>query len=244
MTKTHFLHKLACLIFSLFLCVYQSHAQEEQVVEKQAYTRQIGVDFASFLRGEQGLSLLYKQAIPGNAGIFKQHQTALRIGGGFYNENVGNIILTGFRADTVITREYSGKSKVQFLRIGVENQINRKKWRFHYGADLGFRYNTTNGKHQTLERFSSQTLITDETKSNRRARTVDVSFLAGISYFIIPRLSIGIEANISSAREFSTTTSTDRNGVMSNYTHALFEIDIQTWRLLLLSYHFGQPKQK
>ena len=244
MTQIHFLHKLACLIFLLFLCVSKSHAQEEQVVEKQAFTHQIGVDFVSFLRGEQGLSLMYKQAISGNAGIFKQHQTALRIGGGFYTDNSNQNNFLSIDADTVYRQYFSSNSKVQFIKFGVENQINRKKWRFHYGADAGFRYWNSDGLSQTRKQFSTTTIVLDETKFKTQARAIDVSFLAGISYFIIPRLSVGLEANFSAGREFSNTSVTDSNGVSSSFTNGNFDFDIQTWRLLLLSFHFGQPKQK
>ena|GEM_PF-3310549 len=224
----------------LFLFCQNGISQESRPFR---YSNEIGVDFAPFLRGQSGASLLYKHSLGKTTDLEGRKRYALRLLLGYYEDPNNGSSFFRHVEDTTFYFEHTGRSKHQFLRLGTELQIRKKNFRFNIGADLGYRYRTSMLDHQTIAEVDGVRFASDPHQSKHQANVVEASILAGVSYFFLPRFSVGLEANCSAGIEFSKS-NTIRNGVTTFANrNTIFEIDISLWRLLYLSYHFGKPAQ-
>ena len=85
-------------------------------------------------------------------------------------------------------------------------------------------------------------IITEEFDGESKNNVVQASILAGVQYFLLPRFSIGMEANVSAGLEFSNSRTLQNGAVVRTDKGTLFEIGPHLFRLLYLSYHFGGPQ--
>lgn len=242
MTRLSILFRAFLPLVVLFLNCQEGFSQ---VSRPFRYNNDIGIDFAPFLRGESGISLLYKHSLGKTTDLERRKRYALRLLLGYYEDpNNGSSYFRPQVADTTFYFEHTGRSKHQFLRLGTELQINKKNFRFNIGADLGYRYWTSMLDHQTIAEVNGVRFATDQHQSTYKANVVEASILAGVSYFFLPRFSVGLEANCSAGLEFSKS-NTIRNGVTTfSNSNTIFEVDVRLFRLLFLNYHFGKPTPK
>jgi len=208
------------------------------------YSDEIGVDFAPFLRGETGASLLYKHTLGKTADPESKKRYALRLLLGYYDYAYGTTSYLKSVGDTIFLREGFGKSKHRFLNAGAEIQIRKKNFRFYFGADLGYRRWTSLGKSQDQHLVGGMRFITKEYDHENTANVVQASVLGGVSYFFLPRFSIGMEANVSAAFEFSKSKLSQNGANVFTDNGTLIEVDTRLFRLLYLSCHFGGTAKK
>ena len=227
--------------FFLFLLCQNAFSQESRPFR---YSDEIGIDFSPLLRGESGASLLYKHSLGQRLDVERRMQFSLRLLLGFYNDAYDSYTIQKFNVDTLFTIQNSGRSKHRFLSAGAELQARKKNFRFYLGADLGYRYWTSLGESQQMKQFNGTIFSVKEFDHETKANVVQASMLAGINYFFLPRFSIGLEANVSAAVEFSNSKVLQNGAVVLKDSGTLFEIDYRLFRLLYLSYHFGRPAQK
>ncbi len=228
------------LLAALFLFTQKLFSQENRPFR---HSNEIGVDFAPFLRVESGVSVLYKHAL-GKKDVEAKKRYALRFLLGYYEDTYGSSRLVSQIGDTEYWRESSGRSKHRFLNAGAEMQLRRKNFRIHVGADAGYRRWTSLGKSQDITRVPGMSFITERSDAETKANVFQASILGGISYFFSPRFSVGMEANISAALEFSKTQYPQTGVATRTDAGTLLEIDTRLFRLLYLSYHFGSNAKK
>ncbi len=236
------------ILFSAFLplAFLFLNCQEgfSQVSRPFRYTDDIGIDFAPFLRGEPGISLLYKHALGNTSDIELKKRFALRILLGYYESSYGYLSQYKQTVDSIYFKEGAGENTDRFISGGVELQLRKNKFRWHVGFDLGYRHGTSSGKSQDITESGGKRFVTARYDHERKYNIAEGSILAGVNYFFLPRFSVGLEANLSLAIEFSKSKVLQNGMVTLQDSGTLFEIDTRLWRLLSLSYHFGKPVKK
>jgi len=95
-----------------------------------------------------------------------------------------------------------------------------------------------------LHQVKDMRIITEEFDGESKNNVVQASILAGVQYFLLPRFSIGMEANVSAGLDFSNSRTHQNGAVVRTDKGTLFEIGPHLFRLLYLSYHFGSPANK
>jgi len=225
----------------LFLFCQNGLSQESRPFR---YSNEIGVDFAPFLRGEPGISLLYKYGLSKSADQEQRKRFALRLQLGYYEHSYGYYSYFNRVVDTIFSAEGSGNAKHRFARVGTELQWGKKNFRFHVGADLGYRYWTSTGESQHLKQFGNMSFVTEQFEHKNKYNVVEGSVLVGVSYFFLPRFSVGMEANMSVGFEFSKTRTLQNGSIVRTDNETLFEVETRLVRLLYLSYHFGKGDKK
>jgi len=241
MLRFHYLSGIVFPLAFLFLFCQNGLSQGGRTFR---YSNEIGVDFAPFLRGEPGISLLYKHGLGKTADLEQKKRYALRLQIGYYEYAYGYTTLRTLNMDTLSLTEGSGRTKHRFIRVGTELQVRKKNFRFHIGADLGYRYYTSMGESQLLNRVGNMSFVTEQFEHESKYNVAEASILAGINYFFLPRFSIGLEANVSAGLEFSTSKTLQNGAVLRMDKGTLFEVGPRLLRLLTLSYHLGKPAEK
>lgn len=233
---TKFLFTLVCLLIAF----YPAFSQTTQAPRSARFSQELGVDFAPFLRGQSGASLLYKHSLAKTTDVQRKKRVALRLQLGYYEDPINDASLLTQVADTTFFQEYSGRSKHQLLRLGIETQISKKNFRLYFGADLGYRRWTELSDIDFVKLVGSQKIITESYQGDTKANVLEGSVLAGVNYFFLPRFSVGLESAISAGME-SSKGQTIRNGTpTSTSVNTLLEFKLPLIRLLYLSYHFGK----
>ncbi len=202
-------------------------------------SHEIGLDFAPFVRGQQGLSLLYKQKLGQTTTHNWQKQTAFRLLTGFYKEPIGSDGLPYQKGDTIFVQNSVGDANRYFINMGVERQLIKNKFRFYYGGDIGFRGSVSNLETQVDATANGSTFPYDEHNGEVTTRAAELSAFAGCNYFFLPRFSIGLEVFYSVGIEFSTAKIIrDGEEVGAPHQQATFVGSTNFPRLLYLSFHF------
>jgi hypothetical protein len=163
---------------------------------------------------------------------------------GYYRSSYGYSVLLNQLVDTTFLRDGSGDTKDKFLRVGTEFQVHKNNFRWYLGADLGYRYSTSLGESHDLAQVNGMSTITAQYKNEQKSNILEGAILAGVNYFFLPRFSIGLEANIIVALEYSNAKRVQSGVVISQDNGTVLNIDANLWRLLCLSYHFGKPTPK
>ena len=233
-----FLSKTAVFTLLLLFLIGQDGITQES--RPFRHTNEIGVDFAPFVRGQTGASLLYKYSFDKKASPEQKKRFAMRVLLGYYDYPYGYSSFVKNVGDTIFLREGSGRAKHQFIRVGTELQTRKRNFRFYLGADAGYRYWTSTSEGQQIALARGTRFIIGQSEDETKSNVVEASVMAGVNYFFLPRFSVGLEANVSLAMEFSRSVVTGNNaGVLTNY-NTLLELDTRFLRLLYLSYHFGK----
>lgn len=233
---TKFLTTLVCLL----IAISPAFAQTTPAPRSARFSQELGLDFAPFTQGQSGASLVYKYSLAKKADVQPKKRLALRLQLGYYEDPYNNAALTGNVGSTTFYNEYSGRTKHQLLRLGIENQINKKNFRYYFGADLGYRRWTGLSDNRSVLYTNGQPSVTDSWQGETTANVIEASVLGGINYFFLPRLSLGLETNISAGME-SSNIKTIRNGATTTSgDNTLFEVSFPLISLLYLSYHFGK----
>lgn len=205
------------------------------------YSDDIGLDFTPFLRGGSGLSLLYKHALGNTTDIELKKRFAMRVLLGYYNTPYGYSSQFKRIADSLYFIEGAGTRNDRFISGGVELQLRKNKFRWHFGFDLGYRHGTSSGKSQDITESGGKRFVTARYDHESKYNVAEGSLLAGVNYFFLPRFSVGMEANLSLAIEFSKSKVLQNGMVTLQDSGTLFEVDTRLWRILSLNYHFGKP---
>lgn len=237
MSKSPMSKSLLISFFLLFLSQI-SFAQQSRPFR---YLNTIGVDVAPNLRGQSGASLIYKHSLASTTDLEQKNRYALRLLAGYYEEPYGSTGLIKQVVDTFYLYEISGRNKHKFLSLGTELQVRKKRFQFHVGIDLGYEYSTSKSESQYFNLVNGDRFITKQYDGDSKSNTVVASLFAGVSYFFLPRFSVGMEANSSTALEFSKSIQQPIGGVPTQYRNTVFIADLKYFRLLYLSYHFGAP---
>lgn len=231
--------KYLFIAICLLIAISPAFAQTTPTPRSARFSQDLGVDFAPFVYG-YGASLLYKHSLGKTSDLQRKKRLALRLQLGYYEDPINSATLVGNVGSSTFYQEYSGRTKHQLLRLGIENQISKKKFRVYYGADLGYRRWTALSDNQSIVSTSGQQTITDSWQGETTANVVEGSVLAGVNYFFLPRLSIGLETNISAGMEYSNVQTIRNGSTTSSGNSTLFEVKIPVIRLVYLSYHFGK----
>jgi hypothetical protein len=241
MHRLSFLPKALFPFIFLFMNCQEGFSQESRPFR---YSEDIEIDFAPFLRGEPGISLLYKHGLGKTIDAEQKKRFALRILLGYYRSSYGYSVLLDQLGDTTFLRDGSGDTKDKFLRVGTEFQVHKNNFRWHLGADLGYLYSTSLGESHDLAQVNGMSTITAQYKNEQKSNILEGAILAGVNYFFLPRFSIGLEANIIVGLEYSNAKRIQSGVVISQDNGTVLIIDANLWRLLCLSYHFGKPTPK
>ena len=229
------------MIASLVCCTAPVVAQQDIAPVYNGFIHEIGVDAAPFLRGQQGVSLLYKH----EAGQVKVGQwqkcNAIRLLAGFYNEEIVSDDLPYQKGDTTFMRYSVGDKNTFYINIGMERQFTKNKLRFYAGGDIGFRGSIYKPDTRIDAIVNGSTFLYDIYQGEVTARTLEASVFGGCNFFFLPRFSIGLELNYSLGIELSTS-KIIRNGEPSSPNEQTTFVGSADFpRLLYLSYHFGAP---
>lgn len=232
--------KYLLLSICLLTAISPAFSQTAPLPRSARFSQEIGLDFAPFVHGHSGASLLYKHSLGKTSDLQRKKRLALRLQLGYYEDPINSATLVGNVGSSTFYQAYSGRSKHQLLRFGIEDQISKKNFRVYFGADLGYRRWTELSDNQSIVSTSGQQTITDSWQGETTANVAEASVLAGVNYFFLPRFSVGLETAVSAGME-SSEVQTIRNGsTTSTNNNTLFEIKIPLIRLLYLSYHFGK----
>jgi hypothetical protein len=215
-----------------------------QVSRPFRYSDDIGLDFAPYLRGEPGISLLYKHALGNTSDIELKKRFAMRVLLGYYNTSYGYFSQYKQIVDSIYFKEGSGSRNDRYISGGIELQFRKNKFRWHVGFDLGYRQGTSSGKSQDITESGGKRFVTARYDNESKYNVAEGSILAGVNYFFLPRFSIGLEANSSLALEFSKSKVLQSGSVFGEDSGFLFELEPRFWRLLSLNYHFGKPAER
>jgi hypothetical protein len=172
--------------------------------------------------------------------VQRKKRLALRYQLGYYESIYSGTAILNRAVDTLFLLEHTGRSKHQLIRFGTEAQISKKKFRAYFGADLGYRHWTGLSDYQKVGLVFGQKTIVDSHKGEIKASVIEGSVLAGVNYFFLPRLSIGLEANASAGLELSKTQTIRDGSTTATNNNTLIEFKTTLIRLLYLSYHFGK----
>ncbi|MDO8366068.1 MAG: hypothetical protein Q7T20_04660 [Saprospiraceae bacterium] len=241
MLRLSFLPKAVFPLAFLFLFGQQVFSQESRPFR---YSDEIGIGFSPILRGQTGVSLLYKYALRKSTDVERRKRYALRVLLGYYDEPYNSSSFRKVVADTIFLIEGSGQSMHRFINTGMELQTLKKNFRFYVGADLGYRYWTSASESQYISQVKDVRFITEEFDYKSKNNVVQASILVGVNYFFTPRFSVGLEANFSAALEFSNSKLLQAGSVVRNDKGTLLEMETRLWRLLYMSYHFGGARKK
>ncbi len=243
MTRLSILFRALLPLVFLFLNCQEGFSQVSRPLR---YTDDVGIDFAPFLRGEPGISLLYKHGLNKTADIEKRKRLALRVLVGYYESSYGNTAQYKQTVDSIFFREGAGNGNDRFISGGLELQIRKNKFRWHLGADLGYRHASDSGKSQYFTESGGKRYVTANYDNESRYNIAEGSLLAGVNYFFLPRFSVGLEANFFLSLEFSKSKVLQNGSVVyqDQNNSTLFELGPKFMRLLYLSYHFGKPTPK
>lgn len=240
MTRLSILFRAFLPLVVLFLNCQEGFSQ---VGRPFRYNNDIGIDFAPFLRGEPGISLLYKHGLNKTADIEKRKRLALRVLVGYYESSYGYTSLYKQTVDSIFFKEGAGNRNDRFISGGLELQIRKNKFRWHLGADLGYRHASNSGKSQDFTQSGGKRYVTANYDNETKYNIAEGSILAGVNYFFLPRFSIGLEADFSLAMEFSKSKVLQNGSVLFQDHGTLIEVGPR-FKTLHLSYHFGKPAQK
>ncbi len=232
--------KYLFIAICLLLAISPAFAQTTPTPRSVRFSQELGLDFAPFIQGQSGASLVYKYSLAKKADVQPKKRLALRLQVGYYEEPINDAALIGNTGSTTFYHEYSGRTKHQLLRLGIENQISKKNFRYYFGADLGYRRWTGLSDNQSVLYTNGQPSVTDNWQGETTANVVEASVLGGVNYFFLPRLSVGLETNISAGMEYSNVQTIRNGSTTSAGNSTLFEIKIPLISLLYLSYHFGK----
>ena len=239
MTHPSFFKKPLSFAICFFLLFQYAQSQDNQPILAPRFLHEIGLDFAPFVRGQQGGSLIYKHKI-GAVKVKKwRKQSALRLITGFYKNPIEQSTYQSLRNDTVFAESAGAyKANRYFVDIGFERQLDRNKLRFYYGAEVGYQGGTSNPVRHTEASVNGASFPYDFTQSKRRRNGPEISAFAGGNYFFLPHFSIGLEVHFTYGIDFSTTR-TFRNGEMiRSDQNIVFVGATNLLHLLYLSYHF------
>ncbi len=238
MTFPNFFKKLLLPAFCLFLLINNTWSQENQPTSTTRFPNQIGLDFAPFVRGQQGLGLIYKHKI-GRVKVKKwQKQSALRAVAGFYKDPIDPYNFPYHRGDTTFVHDGGGDANRYFISVGMERQLDRKKFRFYFGGDIGYRGSTYKSTTYINATVNNTTFLYDSYGGDVISNAPIVSAFVGCNYFILPRLSVGVEAQIAFSIDFSTSKIIRDGQAGTPYKSTVFEGANDLLRFLYLSYHF------
>ncbi|MEO6760347.1 MAG: hypothetical protein ABIO24_12890 [Saprospiraceae bacterium] len=216
-----------------------SWAQESSPPVKLGFANEIGIDFATLVRGRKGAILLYKHAICMPEMAKWKKRTALRGLGGYYQEAQSSFDYIPRSGDTIFNLYSQGSSQRYFAFLGIERQLTKGKFRVYFGGDAGCRHSIYRGDGRK-EVWTPGVFIYENTyQSEVRSNSIEASIFGGCNFFLYSRLSLGLELlHFSYAVELSSG-SLFRDGVpffSNRNTITVQNLDIP--RLIYLSFHF------
>lgn len=222
-----------------FLLPNNALSQTNQSDLRLGFWHEIGLDFAPFVRGQQGISLLYKHKIESVAGGKWHKQDVLRALAGFYTDPINANDFSYRRGDTLFVRNSVGDAKRYFISVGAERQYDQKKFRFSFGGEIGYRGSIYKPDIRVDATVNGTPISSDLSQGKVTSRAPEVGVFGGCHFFILPRFSIGLELCCSFGIDFSTS-SIIRNGQVtsSNDSRSYYLGPNNLLRLLYLGYHF------
>jgi len=228
------------LLLTLGIFLLQSaQAQSTQAEPAPHFKHEIGLDFAPFVRGQQGASLIYKHKIGAVKTKKWQKQSALRLVAGFYKDGINAYESHYQRSDTAFV--LNGKphdTNRYFVDIGFERQLDRNKFRFFYGAEVGYQSAVYESATTTQATVQGSVFPYDSTRYNATAHGPEASIFAGANYFFLPHFSIGLEVHLSYGVEFDTQKATSNRYGNRTYQSTVFVSTLDLLHLLYLGYYF------
>lgn len=201
------------------------------------FSNETGLDFAAFLHGNQGVSIIYKKQI-GQTHIEKwQKRNAFRVLAGWYRYDTGNRY-TYLRNDSTFATSSSGEGNRYFANAGWERQLTKNKFRFYFGADAGYGYNFYKSDNHTDIAVNGAAAGSDFYNGEVTTHRIEIAAFAGCNYFFFPRFSAGLELHVPVALEFSDSKIIRNGEVRIVNDNTIFSSGNDWPRLLYLSYHF------
>ncbi len=239
MTCSAFFKKPLPLFCCFFLLVHTAQSQDNQPALAPGFLNEIGLDFAPFVRGQQGGSLIYKHRI-GSVKVKKwQKQTALRVVAGFYKDPIVAGDYQYQRNDTLFkVGSNAYKANRFFADIGLERQLDRNRFRFYYGAEVGYRGSRSKPVSRIEAIVQDTAFVYSVTQTNFIRNGPEVSVFSGGQYRFLPHFSLGLEVHLSFGLEFNTNERVRNNGPVATDRNLVFVGATNLLHLLYLSYHF------
>lgn len=214
-------------------------AQQTDAAPEAGAEREIGLDFSPFVRGQAGLSLLYKHGIGLEKVALWKKRSALRLLAGFHTENNDTEAPLYKIGDTTFIHSSTGRLQHYFFAMGIENQLTKgDKFRFYYGGDLGMRSTLHKPETRIDAIVNGATLPYDSYQGKVTTRSIELYVFGGVAYFFKPWLSVGLELYYSLGIEFSNSKIIRNGQAVSGNEQTTFVGSAEFPRLLYLSYHF------
>ncbi len=223
----------------LLLLTKTALAQTELVSPKSAFKNEIGLDFAPFVNGDRGVSLLYIRQI-GPVKVKKwQKQSALRLVAGYYKDPIHPNNFDFLQPNPSFKTIYEPyDANRHFASVGYERQLDRHSFRFYYGGEVGYR----GGNGQSVSHEDSIVNGVNKVQSVRNskwtAKGPEAAVFSGVNYFFLPHFSIGLEIHISYGIEFYNSESVRDNQAPYQYDNTTFIGTTDLLHFLYVSYHF------
>ncbi|HLP94651.1 MAG TPA: hypothetical protein VK168_11480 [Saprospiraceae bacterium] len=239
------MYKPALLLAFLLLFGLHVGAQTDSLAPKTLLRKlELGIDGVPYIAGEAGVSVLFKARFRGPYFKGARHrQTALRSHAKFttYHDGFSYLVPNAVVPDTLFFRSFSGPYQHFGLSVGIEQQFVRRRLGTYIGAEaFGFAKWVDGVYRVDADPVGPEppinTAVFDGSFSEK---AFGLAGLAGIRYFILRSLSIGLEAHFSAALNF-TEVQNFENGVILYDNSRVLDFRLQPIRVLYLSYHFGR----
>ncbi len=196
----------------LFISANFVHAQTSTEPNQSPFRHEIGVDFNYFLENKSGLNFIFKYQIAPPTTEKWAKTWAVRLVPGFFKQKIGVDISTP-KVDSLQTYVSMIDKKAWKISIGAERQFTRNRFRFWLGGNFGFaRTESKSDSHRKLI-FNGMTVNEYKSTGEIKSNTPSVAVFSGCQFFILPRLSIGIELDLPLEWEFSKTTVVPEGGL-------------------------------
>lgn len=236
-SKPSFIQTTAALCICFFGLTTPGASQQQATPAANGFSNEIGLDFASFLHGNQGVGIIYKKRI-GQTHIAKwQKRNAFRVLAGFYRYDTDNAISI-IHNDSTFNTNSSGRGDWYLINAGWERQLTKSKFRFYFGADAGYGYNSYKSDNHTDITANGVPVGSDFYNGEVTTHRVEIVPFAGCNYFFFSRFSAGLELHIPVAMEFSNSRIIRNGEVNLEDDNTIFSSGNDWPRLLYLSYHF------
>lgn len=246
-----FISFIIVIAFTLYIS-QNVYGQEKGEVNYHKYKNEIGIDFqhlfGTFYSSPAiGTSLIYKRRAPETGLIAVNEKKAYR----FQLSLGGQAELGERKVDTLINTLFDlfdGDDRNYLsvgFAVGMEKQINRNRFQYSYGLDLGYRYLD----ERVISWLYTSSGISGKTRYIRRViHTTShgptlVPFF-GFKFFIVPEISLSLESGIPVTMSFISRSNTEQDlpdeEIETVKKESLKEIDFyfDFLRTLNVSYYF------
>lgn len=211
------------------------------------FQHELGIDLWQWAESRPGATITWKYAPGAAADKPWQNRLAFRLSGGFDRENAATNAVPMVHGDSLIQRLSSDPLKRRYFGfVGLEAQLTRRRWRFFFGGELGYRNNfyTADVEKRISHRLTGEVFSSYLYQSEIRTHEARAVALGGVQFFFGRHWSIGVDLGLEGGVDFINGKTLRQGQVDLSNDSVSFVFETQLIRQVQLSYHFGPAKIK